>query len=81
MCFHPIGNANRYAYSCSFTLYISYTNDMLGKRGGGETVKMLKNKLLLKLISHYFCTNVVIIHLPEQVGPGNMCVHVSHLEA
>ena len=40
--FPPIDQANRFAYSCSFTLHTPYTNGMLDKWGGGN-VKILKN--------------------------------------
>ena len=43
----PIEQANPFAYSCSFTLHTSYTNDILDQAGGGGgAVKTLKNNLL-----------------------------------
>ena len=39
----PRDQTNPFAYSCSFTLHTSYKNGMIGHRGGGNAVKMLKN--------------------------------------
>ena len=53
----PCDQTNPFAYCCSFTFHTSYKNGMIG-HGGGDYVKMLKNKLLWKLISNSFCTNL-----------------------
>ena len=41
----PRDQTNPFAYSCSFTFHTLYKNGMIGHRGGGNAVKMLKNTL------------------------------------
>ena len=43
-----------FAYSCSFTFHTTYKNVMIGHGGGGDVVKMLKNKYHKNLLGTNF---------------------------
>ena len=61
MCFPPIDQANPFAYSRSFALYTSYTNDMFDQKG--QAVKMLKTNYYRSLLVTIFVQTCSLISI------------------